>query len=42
MITAITPATMLGALGRLDAWYYLAPGAASSRRLERAKAARVQ
>lgn len=38
MITATTPALVLGSLGRLDAWYYLAPGAAASRRLAHAKA----
>ncbi|MDQ6807718.1 MAG: hypothetical protein M3065_22835 [Actinomycetota bacterium] len=39
MITASTQASLLGSLGRLDASYFLAPGAAASRRLARAKAA---
>jgi hypothetical protein len=39
MRTTTTSAADLGALGRLDAGYYLAPGAAASRRLARAKAA---
>jgi hypothetical protein len=42
MITATTPATMLGSLGRLDAWYYLAPGAAAARRLARARSAGLE
>lgn len=39
MKTATTQATLLGSLGRLDAWYFLAPGASASRRLARARAA---
>lgn len=39
MITEAVGRDELGTLGRLDAWYYLAPGAAASRRLDKAKAA---
>ena len=42
MITATTPATLLDSLGRLDAWYFLAPGAVASRRLDAAKAAGLE
>jgi hypothetical protein len=39
MITSTTPLSSLLSLRRLDAWYYLAPGAAAGRALEAAKAA---
>lgn len=42
MFTTSTRAALMGKLGRLDAWYYLAPGASASRRLEGAKSAGLQ
>jgi hypothetical protein len=39
MITATASADTLVRLGRLDAWYFLAPGATASRRLNAAKSA---
>jgi len=38
LITGSSSATSLVELGRLDAWYFLSPGAAASRRLDTAKA----
>lgn len=42
LITESVPASSLGDLGRLDAWYFLSPGAAAARRLDKAKAAGLQ
>jgi hypothetical protein len=42
VITASTPVNSLRTLQRLDAWHFLAPGAAASRSLESAKAAGVE
>jgi hypothetical protein len=39
MLTTTTPVADLNALGRLDAGYYLSPGAAAARRLAKAKQA---
>jgi hypothetical protein len=42
VIVATTPLESLRTLRRLDAWYYLAPGAAAARSLEAARAAGVK
>jgi hypothetical protein len=42
VITATTSVGSLRSLRRLDAWYYLAPGAAAARRLELAKQAGIE
>lgn len=39
MITSTIRNSELAAVGRLDAWYYLSPGAGAARRLDKAKAA---